>query len=136
MPPASLTARTPSAPSEPAPLRMTANPSPSCSASERKNRSIGARWPRGSSKCSDCDLVIDYLQSAVRRNDVDVVGFQSLTFADLHNGHLGARRDDARHFAVMLRIKMHDDDKGGAGARRQRRRKSFATLEHRRPTRR
>ena len=27
------------------------------------------------------DLVIDYLQSAVRRNDIDLVGLQSLTFA-------------------------------------------------------
>jgi hypothetical protein len=49
MPPDSFTARTPMAPSEPAPLRITANPSPSRSASERKNISIGERWPRGSS---------------------------------------------------------------------------------------
>jgi len=52
MPPASLTARTPMAPAEPAPLRMTAKPSPSRSATERKNRSIGLRWPRGSSNSS------------------------------------------------------------------------------------
>jgi hypothetical protein len=57
-----------------------------------------------------------------------VVGFQSLTFADLHNGHLGARRDDARHFAVMRRIKMHDDDKGCAGARWQRAEKVLQRL--------
>jgi hypothetical protein len=66
------------------------------------------------------DLVINYLQSAVRRNDIDVVGLQSLTLTDLHNGHPGARRDNARHFALMRRIKMHDDDKGCAGAHRQR----------------
>jgi hypothetical protein len=52
MPPDSLTARTPVAPSEPAPLRITAKPSPSCSATDRKNRSIAARWPRGSSNAS------------------------------------------------------------------------------------
>src|SRR5215471_18207023 len=49
MPPDSLTALTPTAPSEPAPVRITAQPSPVCSASERKNKSIGARFPRGSS---------------------------------------------------------------------------------------
>jgi hypothetical protein len=36
------------APSDPAPLRTTAQPSPSRSATERKNWSIGERWPRGS----------------------------------------------------------------------------------------
>ena len=47
-PPASLTARTPCAPSEPAPDRMTDSPSPRPAAIERKNMSIGARLPRGS----------------------------------------------------------------------------------------
>ena len=49
IPPPSLTARTPSAPSEPAPLRMMAKPSPRRSDNERKNESIGDRRPRGSS---------------------------------------------------------------------------------------
>jgi hypothetical protein len=49
MPPASLTARTPMAPSEPAPLRMIAKPLPRRSVAERKKPSIGARFPRGSS---------------------------------------------------------------------------------------
>ncbi len=47
-PPASLTLRTPSAPSLPAPLSTTAIPSPRPAAIERKNMSIGARCPRGS----------------------------------------------------------------------------------------
>ena len=45
--PASSIARTPLAPSEPEPLRMTAIPSPRASATERKNMSTGARCPRG-----------------------------------------------------------------------------------------
>src|SRR5581483_7767610 len=45
MPPASFTARTPIAPSDPAPLRMTAKPSPSRSATDRKKKSIGKRSP-------------------------------------------------------------------------------------------
>ena len=47
-PPASLTARTPWAPSAPAPDRTTAMPSPRAAAIERKNLSMGARCPRGS----------------------------------------------------------------------------------------
>ena len=42
VPPASLTARAPMAPSEPAPLKMIAKPSLACSVAERKNPSIGA----------------------------------------------------------------------------------------------
>jgi hypothetical protein len=47
-PPASLTARAPSAPSEPPPESTTAKPSPWRSASERKNTSIDARRSRKS----------------------------------------------------------------------------------------
>ena len=49
-PPASLMARTPTAPSEPAPDSIIATPSPRPAAMERKKTSMGARRPRGSSK--------------------------------------------------------------------------------------
>ena len=48
-PPVSRMARTPTDPSEPPPLSTIAKPSPCWAASDRKNRSIGARCPRGSS---------------------------------------------------------------------------------------
>jgi hypothetical protein len=50
MPPASFIAATPSAPSDPAPDKMIATPSPRPAATERKNLSIIARWSRGSLK--------------------------------------------------------------------------------------
>jgi len=73
--------------------------------------------------------VIDHLQPAVRRNDIDVVGPQPFAGADLHHGHAGARGDDARHLAAVMRVEMHDDDKGGAGVLRQRAEKALQRVD-------
>ena len=65
------------------------------------------------------NLVIDDLQPAVRRNDVDVVGAQLFACSDLHHGHARARGNDIRQLAAVFRIEMNDDDESGAGVLRQ-----------------
>jgi hypothetical protein len=61
------------------------------------------------------NFVVDYLQAPVGRDHIDMVLLQARALADLHHRHFGARRDDRRHLAAVLRIEMHHDHEGGAG---------------------
>jgi hypothetical protein len=61
------------------------------------------------------NFVVDQLQPPVGRNDVDVVRLQAHMLADLHHRHFGARGEDRRHLAAVLRIEVHHDHEGGAG---------------------
>ena len=56
------------------------------------------------------NLVIDHLQPAIRRNDVNVVGLQALTARHLNDRHARFGRQNARQFAAMLRVEMHHYD--------------------------
>ena len=67
------------------------------------------------------NFVIDHLQPPIRRNDIDVIGFQMLPLTDFDDRHACARRDDIDELAAMLWVEMHDDDECGAGAVWQRR---------------
>ena len=49
------------------------------------------------------NLVIDHLQLPIRRNDIDVVGFEMLSRRDFDHRHVGARSDDVNEFATVLR---------------------------------
>jgi hypothetical protein len=60
-------------------------------------------------------LVVDELQAAVGRNHIDVVRLQAVAAGDLHHRHFGARGDDRRNLAAVLRIEMHHDHEGGPG---------------------
>ena len=66
------------------------------------------------------NFVIDHLQLPIRRNDIDVVGFEMLACGDFDDRHAGARSDDVNEFAAVLGIEMHDDDKSRTGIVRQR----------------
>jgi hypothetical protein len=60
------------------------------------------------------NLVIDHLQPPIRRNDIDVIGFEVLSRGDFDDWHAGARSDDVNEFAAVFGIEVHDYDKGGA----------------------
>jgi hypothetical protein len=60
------------------------------------------------------DLVVGDLQPAIGRNDVDVIGLQTLGRADLRDRHARACREDAGKLAADMRIEMHHHDEGGA----------------------
>ena len=127
---------TPSAPSEPAPLRTMAKPSPSCSATERKNRSIGARCPRGSSNGNVAISRSTDLKPAIRGNDIDAIGFQlGADRSTCSTGMSRACADDLRKSALALRIEMDNDDERRAGAAGSDS-KNFCSAQRRRPRRR
>jgi hypothetical protein len=60
------------------------------------------------------DLVVDQLNAAVGRNDVDVVGLQFFRPVDLYDRHAGATTDNLWQPAAVIRIKMHYHDEGSA----------------------
>ncbi len=55
----------------------------------------------------------------VRRDDVDVPGFEAGAPGDLGDRHPGAGRENGRQLALMRRIEMHDNDKGRVDVVRQ-----------------
>src|SRR5262245_46388091 len=115
IPPDSLTARTPIAPSAPAPVRMMAKPSPCCSASERKKK-INWRYLTARLIKFRCRYFpIRNMELARRCNHIHMVRFQPFRRRDLHDRHAGARRKNVRQFAMTLWIEMHHDHEGGAG---------------------
>ena len=58
--------------------------------------------------------MVNQLNAAVGRNDVDVVGLQSFRLVDLYDGHAGPPAENFRQPAAVIRIKMHHHDEGGA----------------------
>ena len=65
------------------------------------------------------NLVVDHLQAAVGRNDINVVRLHPLAGGDLNDRHPRFGRQDARQFAAVLRIEMHHHDEGRAGVLRK-----------------
>src|SRR5215469_14623556 len=59
--------------------------------------------------------MIDHLQPAIGRNDIDMIGFQMLPRADLDHRHARARRDNVHQFAAMFGVEMHDHDERRVG---------------------
>lgn len=60
------------------------------------------------------DVVVADLEATVGWGDVDMVGLERHRFTDLHHRHRGARRQDIRQLAAVLRREVHDDDEGNA----------------------
>ena len=122
-PPASLTARTPRAPSAPAPDRTTAIPSPRAAAIERKNRSTGARRPRGSLQGPPghrrCKLACVDDEFTVGRDHEDAVALQRGPVLDQVDWHLGAGRQDLGECARLIRGEVQDDHVSEAEVRRE-----------------
>src|ERR1043166_8702937 len=67
-----------------------------------------------------CDFVVSDMEPPVRRNHIDMVGFQLGRSVNLCDGHVGSARYDASQSAVALRREMDDDDIGSTALRRQR----------------
>ena len=59
--------------------------------------------------------MVDQLNAAVGRNDIDVVSLQFLRLIDLDDRRAGAPCQNLRQFAAVIRIEMHDHDERGAG---------------------
>jgi len=76
-PPFSLTARTPTAPSDPPPLRTTAKPSLCCSAMDLKT-SRSVRAARVALKVCGGDILAGNEQLPVGWDDIDGVGFSNM----------------------------------------------------------
>ena len=89
-PPASLIAWMPTAPSLPKPERITAAPSPCCSASERKNRSICVRGPGRHVKCGQVQVFVVDQQAPAGRNHIHLVGLHRHPPGHLLHRHLRA----------------------------------------------
>jgi hypothetical protein len=69
--------------------------------------------------------MIDHLQPAIGRNDINVVGFYVLLRAHFNDRHAGARGDDVHKLAAMLRIEMHNHHERGASIVRHGREKTL-----------
>ena len=52
-------------------------------------------------------------QLTVGRDDIDMARLEAGAAGHLGDRHFGARREDRRQFALMLRVEMDDDDEGG-----------------------
>ena len=115
MPPDSLTALTPTAPSDPAP-GQDHGATVAMLFSQRAEEQVDRRpSPARLVKFRDGDLVVGDVQPAVGRDDIDVIRLQRHRILDLQHGHIGARGQNAGHLAAHIRIEMHDDDEGRAG---------------------
>ncbi|GLC91383.1 hypothetical protein Tamer19_07910 [Cupriavidus sp. TA19] len=58
---------------------------------------------------------VDHGQAAVRRDDVDLVGLDAGGVADLLHGHGGARLEQRRQLAGVVRGQVRDEDEGSPG---------------------
>ena len=65
------------------------------------------------------NLVVGYLKTAVRRNDVNMVRPQRFRRLHRHDGHRCPPRQNRGKLAVPLRIEVDDDDESDAGLLRQ-----------------
>ena len=59
--------------------------------------------------------MVDHLQAAIGRNDIDVIGLEMLMPADFNDAHLRTGGNDIDQLAAVLGIEMHDHHEGGAG---------------------
>ena len=115
-PPRSFTAFAPTAPSLPPPDSTTANPSPCCSASDRKNRSMAVRCPRGCANGRRRHRRVGDLQLAVWRNHVDVIRSPAWRRHDRRPGSPASSSSGSgsRQLALVIGSQVHDDDVGEA----------------------
>ena len=73
--------------------------------------------------------MVDELQAAVRRDDIDVIAPELLPCIDLRDRHPRSRRENVRQFAAMLGIEVHDNDERRAGVIRNGGKKALQGLE-------
>ena len=115
-PPSDLTVRAPQVPSVPVPdSTMAMARSPSATASERKKWSMTPRKLPAIRHLPHAEETLIDRERAVRRDDVDVVGFERLAILGVRDRepcHVGKKLG---HEALMRRIEVHDDNEDEPG---------------------